>query len=392
MASARVTILLTAVVGIGALSIDMFLPSLPSIARQFGSQSATVQLAITLFLMAYAGSQLVFGPVSDRFGRRPVLLGGLALYLAGAVLCTLAPSVEVLIAARMIQGVGAGSGPVVGRAIVRDVYSRERAARVLALMGTAQALTPILAPILGGTLHAWFGWRSVFAVLAGFGFVFLAGCWLLVQETVPSADLVSLHPARLSANVRAMLRHPGFLGYVLLATLIFSGQFAFISGSAFVLIDLMHLSPDVYGFAFGLVACGIMAGSYLAARFTPRLGIRRMILLGAAVAAVAGTAMAALAALGGTSVAGVILPMLLYAVSVGLVLPNAIAGAISPFPRTAGLASAVIGFLMMTGSAGYSIAVSGIYDGTARPMTGAIALCGIAALIGYVLLLRRRDG
>jgi DHA1 family bicyclomycin/chloramphenicol resistance-like MFS transporter len=391
MASARVTLLLAAVVGIGALSIDMFLPSLPSISREFGSRPATVQLAITLFLMAYAGSQIVFGPLSDRFGRRPMLLAGLALYLAGAVACFLAPSVEVLIAARIVQGVGAGSGPVVGRAIVRDVYPRERAARVLAVMGTAQALTPILAPILGGTLHRWFGWHSVFAVLAGFGLVFLTGCWLWVRETLPAPDLVSLHPARLAGNVRGMLRHPGFLGYVLLATLIFSGQFAFISGSAFVLIDLMHLSPDAYGFGFGLVACGIMAGSFLSARYTPRLGIRRMILSGAGVAAVAGTAMAALAAIGWASPAGVIGPMLLYAISVGLVLPNAIAGAISPFPHAAGLASAVIGFLMMTGSAGYSIAVSGFYDGTARPMTGAIALCGTAALIGYAVLLRSRD-
>jgi len=394
MDTPRVVALLTAVVGIGALSIDMFLPSLPAIARQFGSGEATVQLAITLFLLTYAAAQLVFGPLSDRFGRRPALLGGLALYLLGSGLCFLSPNVEVLVAARMIQGVGAGSGPVVGRAIVRDVYPRERAAHVFALMGIAQAVTPILAPILGGYLQGAFGWHSVFGVLAAFALVFLAGCWLLVRETAPAPDPAALHPARLATNVRGLLANPAYVGYLLVATAIFSGQFAFISGSAFVLIGLLRVSPEAYGLAFGLVACGIMAGSFLASRYTACLGIGRMLLLGTALAAAAGATMAVLAVLvpaapALAATAGLIGPMLVYAVALGVVLPNALAGAIGPFPRMAGLASAVIGCLMMTGSAGYSIAVSAFYDGTARPMTGAIAVAGAASLAACAALLRR---
>jgi MFS transporter, DHA1 family, multidrug resistance protein len=388
--NAHVAALLTAVVGIGALSIDMFLPSLPSIAAEFHASSATVQLAITLFMASYAAAQLAFGPLSDRYGRRPMLLAGLAVYVAGALLCLVSPNVEVLIAARILQGVGAGSGPVLGRAIVRDVYPRERAARVFALMGTAQALTPILAPILGGYLHEAFGWHSVFGVLSGFGVLFLGGCWWLVPESIRNRDSHALHPSRLIANAAGLVADPGFSGYVLVATLMFSGQFAFISGSAFVLIDLLHVRPDVYGLAFGFVAFGIMIGSTLAAQFTHRLGMVRVIFFGTVLGALSGTLMAAIALAGAMTPLGVIVPMFGFALAVGLVMPNAMAGAIGPFPHMAGLASAVLGFLMMTGSAAYSIAVSLFLDGTARPMATAVAVSGLAALACGIALVRLR--
>ena len=380
----RVAVLLTAVVGLGALSIDMFLPSLPALAAEYGTDAGTAQLTITLFLVGLAAAQLVLGPVSDRFGRRVVLIAGLGLYAAAGLACALAPGIHLLIAARVVQAFGAGSGPVVARAIVRDVYAREQAARALALMATAQALTPIVAPVLGGVLHVAFGWRSVFYALAGFGGLFVLGAAVMVDETNVRRDAAALTPARLAANLGALMRHPAYLGYVAAVALMFCGQFAFISGSSFVLIGGLGVAPNVYGVCFGSVAVGLMGGSFLASRLGPRIGLDRAILIGTSLGTVAGLVMAGLAWGGVRSVAAVIAPMFFFAMGLGLVGPNAVAGAVEPFPHMAGLAAAVLGVAQMAGSAAYGIAVGHLSDGTAAPMATAIAMAGAAALGAFV--------
>jgi MFS transporter, DHA1 family, multidrug resistance protein len=191
------------VVAIGSLSIDMALPSLPATAQALGAQPATVQLTVTLFLAGFALAQLIHGPLSDRIGRR-----------------------------RVLQALGAGSGPVIGRAVIRDLHEPARAARVLGYMGTAMALTPILAPIVGGVLHVAFGWRAVYLALATCGAVFLGIATLVVPETNRRRDPDALRPGHLATNAADLLGDRGFLGYVLVVALMFGGQFAFISGSA----------------------------------------------------------------------------------------------------------------------------------------------------------------
>ena len=389
MASVRVGALLTAVVGIGALSIDMSLASLPEVARRFRCGAPEAELTVTLFLLSFAVAQLALGPSSDRLGRRRVLLGGLALYVVGGLACTVANSVAVLVAARVLQGFGAGSGPVVGRAIVRDVYPREHGARVLGLMAAAQALNPVLAPILGGYLQSLVGWRSVFGVQAAAGVVFFLGALRLVAETAPGGGPTPPGPGALWRDAWALLRDRPFLGYALSVALVFSGQFAFISGSAFVLIEILGLAPSTYGWCFGFVALGLMSGGYLTARYTVRLGTRALVRAGALLSAGAGGVMALLVLLGSVHVPGIVAPMYLYAVGAGLVMPSGTAGALGPHPRVAGLASALLGFLQMAGSALYSVGVSRLYDGTALPMTAAIAGSGLGCLACYGLLLAR---
>jgi DHA1 family bicyclomycin/chloramphenicol resistance-like MFS transporter len=385
-----VAALLTAVVAIGSLSIDMALPSLPDTAQALGTSAATVQLTVTLFLAGFAVAQLVHGPLSDRVGRRRVLLGGLLVYVVGGLACWAAPSARLLIAGRLLQALGAGSGPVVGRAVIRDLYEPARAARVLGYMGTAMALTPILAPIVGGVVHVAFGWRAVYLTLATFGAAFLGLAALLVPETNRRRDPDALRPGHLATNAADLVRDPAFLGYTLVVALMFGGQFAFISGSAFVLIEVLRVPPDVYGLCFGLVAFGIMTGSFLAARLTARAGIDRLITAATALGAAAGCVMAVLAWSGVWTVPAVIGPMYAFAVGVGIVLPTAIAGAIGPFPRTAGLASAVLGFLQLTAAAAYGIVVGRLYDGTPVPMAVAIAGAGLAAAGAHAWLRRRR--
>jgi MFS transporter, DHA1 family, multidrug resistance protein len=385
----RVAVLLTAVVGLGALSIDMFLPSLPALARAHGTSAATAQLTVTLFLAGLAPAQLVWGPVSDRFGRRRTLISGLALYAAAGLVCALAPGIRTLILARIGQAFGAGSGQVIARAIVRDVYPRDQAARVLGLMGTAQALNPILAPVIGGLLHATLGWRSVFYVLAGFGAVFLLAAIAITPETNVHPDATALQPARFAENVATVLRDPAYLGYVAVVTFMFSGQFAFISGSSFVLIDALGVSPAVYGFCFAAVAVGIMAGSFITSRLAGRVAGDRLILTGTGLGAGAGLVMTGLAWSGVGGVAAVIAPMFFFSLGLGLSNPNAVAGAVGPYPHMAGLAAAVLGVMQMTGSALYGITVGRLSDGTAAPMALAIASAGLAATLSFRLLRSR---
>lgn len=389
----RVELLLTAVVGLGALSIDMFLPSLPAIAAAFDSPPATAQLTVTLFLIAFAASQLVYGPLSDRFGRRWVLIGGLALYAVAGLGCALAPGIGVLVGGRVLQALGGGAGPVVARAVVRDLHERDHAARVFSYMATVQSLNPMLAPVVGGFVHETFGWRAVFYVLAGAGLLFVTLMTAGVRETNLRRDARALHPGAMGRNIAVLLSDRGYLAYVLVNALMFGGQFAFISGSSFVLIGVLGVSPALFGLCFGSVALGIMTGTFLSGRFGGRIGLDRTILCGTSIGATAGLALAALAWSGIVTVATVVAPMYVFAVGLGLTLPNGMAGAIGPFPRMAGLAAAVAGFLQMTGSALYSIGVGHLYDGTARPMTGAIALAGVGALLCFWWLqLRPRRG
>ena len=304
-----------------------------------------------------------------------------SLYAAAGLACALAPGIRTLVAARVLQAFGAGSGQVISRAIVRDVYALDQAARVLALMGTAQALNPILAPIIGGFLHALFGWRSVFFVLAGAA---------MIPETNVRPDVTALRPVRFVGNLGTVLRDPTYLAYVLVVTFMFCGQFAFISGSSFVLIQGLGVAPAVYGFCFAAVAVGIMSGSFMTSRLTGRVPGDRLILIGTGLGAAAGFSMATLAWSGVTGVAAVIAPMFFFSLGLGLANPNAVAGAVGPYPHMAGLAAAGLGVIQMTGSAAYGITVGHLADGTAAPMATAIATAGLAAFLGFSLLRRRR--
>jgi DHA1 family bicyclomycin/chloramphenicol resistance-like MFS transporter len=379
-------VLLTASVGVGALSIDMFLPSLPTIAAVFGAGAATAQLTVTLFLAGLAVSQLFWGPLSDRLGRRRVLLTGLALYALAGTACAFVPGIRTLIVARVVQAFGAGSGPVIARAVVRDLYEPQRAARILAAMGTAQALTPILAPVLGGFIHALADWHAVFLVQGAFGVAFLLTAARVVPETNVYAGAPAAEP--LARRLAELLGHPRYVAYVAVAALMFGGQFAFITGSSFALIGVLGVSPTTYGLCFASVAVGLLTGNFVSVTIGPRLGIDAMIRAGTFIGATAGLVMTVLAWAGVASVASVIGPMFGFAFGLGFVLPNAVAGAIGPFPRMAGLASAVLGFVQLTGSALYAIAVSRFDDGTLRPMTTAVATAGVLTLVTFTLLSR----
>jgi DHA1 family bicyclomycin/chloramphenicol resistance-like MFS transporter len=388
-----ITALLTALVALGPISTDLYLPSLPGLARYFAVGVDDIQLTLSVFLVGLATAQLIYGPLSDRFGRRPVLLVGLGIYVVASLVCMLSPSVPVLVVARFVQAVGACVGPVLGRAVVRDVHGREGAARVLAYMSAAMALAPAIGPILGGFLEEWFGWRANFLALVLYGSAGLFVAWRILPETNRTPDLMAAEPIRILLGYRGFLNHRAYVGYVLCCAFAYSGIFSFISGSSYVLQEVVGLGPIGFGLCFAGVVIGYIIGTAAAGRLSRQLGIDRLVAAGAVVSVAGGALLLALAlaASADTAVGGALLivgPMLLFMIGVGLVLPNSIAGAIGPFPRAAGAASALLGFTQMTAAAVVGIAVAALYDGSSVPMAAAIAAVALGALLAFLGLVR----
>lgn len=381
--SLAVRVLLTALVAFGPLSTDLYLPSLPTLVTVFGTDIVTVQLTLSVFLVGFAAAQLIYGPLSDRFGRRPALVGGISIYLAASVACALAASIDQLIVARVFQAVGACCGPVVARAVVRDVFGRDRAATVLAYMSMAMSVAPAVGPVFGGLLTELFGWRANFVTLALIAVAVLAATLLLLRETNAHLDEEALKPARLFGNYLRLLRNRVYVGYMLTVACSYSGIFSFISGSSFVLIGRLKLSPAEYGLSFGAVVLGYMTGTFIAGRVSQRLGIDRMVRLGTLVSVAGGLAGLALAIADVASVPAVVGPMFVFILGTGLTLPNAMAGAVGPYPTMAGLASALLGFVQMTVAAVIGVGVGHFHDGTALPMMAAVALVGLGAAAAY---------
>lgn len=389
--STSVTVLLSALVALGPISTDLYLPSLPGLARYFGVGMAEVQLTLSTFLAGLAVAQLAYGPLSDRFGRRPVLLAGLCIYVAATIACMTATSITLLIVARFAQALGACVGPVLGRAIVRDVYGRDGAARVLSYLSAAMALAPAFGPILGGFLEVWFGWRLNFIVLGLYGVAGLLATYLMLPETNLHPEPEAARLAHIAIGYYRLVGHRVYLGYVLCCAFAYSAIFAFISGSSFVLIDVIGLTPDAYGFCFAGIVLGYIIGTLLAGRLSRRYNLDRLIAAGIMIAISGGLLMSGLAIshvapTGPLGALAVVLPMLIHMIGIGLIFPNSIAGAIGPFPRAAGAASALLGFTQMTVAALVGVAVAQLHDGTSVPMTATIATAAIAIWISFRFL------
>ena len=372
------TALLAGLSAVGPLTTDMYLPSLPDIARQLGASSAQVQLTISAYLIGFAAGQIIYGPVSDRHGRKPVLIAAIALYCAASLACALSTSIEMLIVARAFQALGGSGGIVLTRAIVRDIYSGAHAGRELSVIGSVMALAPVLAPILGGLIQTVFGWRVTFLALVGAGFAGAAVVWALLPETLNNraAEPVSL-PSMLR-SYRIVGRNPAYLAYLSITSASYAGLFAWISGSAFVLQDLYGLAPFDFGVAFALGSIGYMAGSAIAARLVIRLGLDGVLGLGGCACAAGGLALVAAVAFGLTSSMSLVLPMAIYLAGLGMVLPQGIAGAMTPFPERAGAASSLFGFLQQTAAALCGAAVGWFLGQSAWPLALGVATMGLA--------------
>ncbi len=379
------TALLAAMTAIGPLTTDMYLPSLPDIAAKLGASTAQVQLTISSYLVGFAVGQIVYGPVSDRHGRKPVLLAAVALYCTATLVCALSTSIEMLTAARFAQALGGSGGIVLARAIVRDLYSGARAGRELSLIGAVMALAPVFAPLLGGVLQTGIGWRSVFVTLLGAGFAGAAVVWPLMPETINQRAAEPISIRSMLNSYRVVARNPAYLAYLGLASTSFAGLFAWISGSSFVLQYLYGLTPFQFGVAFAVGSIGYMIGTTYAVRLVMRLGIDRTLGIGSAAMAAGGLGMMAAIMFGLSSAASVVLPMALYLGGMGMVLPQALAGAMTPFPERAGAASALLGFIQQCASALAGVVVGILLGQTAWPLVLMVAAMGCSSLLLWIV-------
>jgi DHA1 family bicyclomycin/chloramphenicol resistance-like MFS transporter len=375
--------LLVTLIAYQPIATDTYLPALPAVARAFNTDAAMVQWTLSAFFLGIASAQLFYGPLSDRFGRKPVLMAGVSIYLLGTVACLMATTIETLIVARFFQAVGCCAGPTISRAVVRDVFAREHAARALAYLGAAMGFIPALAPIIGGFLLTTFNWQAIFVlmlVVAGLTLFALVG---LFHETNKAPDPQALNLKRMAGNYREMLGERVFMGFAITAACAIGGLVVFLSGSPHVIITQHGVAADEYGYLFAVIVLSYTAGTLTAGRLTIRLGIERMVMIGALIGIAAGFTQAALAWTGHTSLLALLIPQGFYMVSLGFVLPNALAGAIGPYPTRAGAASALLGFIQLTLAAVITIGMAYAFGWTQKSMSTGLAVMTACSLLGF---------
>jgi DHA1 family bicyclomycin/chloramphenicol resistance-like MFS transporter len=362
---------------------------MPSMTRALAATPSEVQLTLSVYMYGWGVAQLFAGPLSDRFGRRPALLGGLSVFVVASLACALSRNVYALIGARLVQAVSMASIAVVPRAVVRDLYSGDKAAHVLSLMGVVLGIAPIVAPLIGSHVHVWLGWQANFVLVALYGVLL----WFFVRRALPETlhkrDVRATRPNVIIANYARLLRTPTFAAYMGVAAFGFSGLFAFLAGSAFVFVSVMGESEQGFGLLFGSVMLGNITGSTIGSRIVRRLGIERMVRGGTLLMLVAGLALGALALLGTRHPLAVVVPMFVYMVAFMMTMPPATAGALTPFPQIAGSASSLLSFCQFVIASSAAFVVGWTFDGTARPMMLTIAVSALGAFATCWLALPR---
>jgi DHA1 family bicyclomycin/chloramphenicol resistance-like MFS transporter len=380
------TVLLGVLIALPALGTDLYVPALPGLAQALGAHADAAQLTLTTYFIGLAAGQLLWGPLSDRFGRKPVLLTGLAVMLVSSVAGYFLTSVMAVAAVRLAQGLGMSSGSLIGRTIVRDLHSHEQAAKMLASMTMVFSVVPIAAPVTGALLAGAAGWPAIFGAMAGVAAVLILFL-KAIPETAPAARR-SVRPGAIARTFVAILGDRRFLAPFAVIFCAHVGILAWVSNSAFTLVRGLGVSTFAYGLMFALVMLGQISGAWGSSRLVLRLGIARLLRLGALLMLLSGVAAAVLAWAGVGHWLAVTLPFTVLLFGTALIVPNATAAALTPFPGSAGAASSVIGALGFTVGAIMSTVLGAAFDGSARPMASAAALAGIGAFLFERLLLR----
>jgi len=380
----RLIVLLGMLVAFGPLAIDLYLPALPAIAAGLGAPVEHVQWSITVFLAGFALGMLGYGPLSDRYGRRPLLLAGIALFIVASLGCLLAVEVEQLIAARFLQALGGGAASVLARAVVRDLFQSAEAIRKLSLMAMVTAVAPLLAPLLGSQLLAYFGWRATFAALLLWGLLSLFVVWRLLPESLPAELRGRLSWQAAFAAYLRLLADLAALGLLLAGGMSFAAMFAYITGSPFYLIELQGLTPTAYSLLFAANALGIFAANWLNSRLLRRHGAAGLAGAGSVLALLAALPLPLVATLSGA------LPLALGAIFIvvattGLLGANCVGLLMARYPANAGAAAALFGAAQFGFGMLASATVSALHDGTARPMALGMLVASLASFAGYLL-------
>lgn len=383
--------LITGCLMLQPLSTDLYLASLPHLASYFSVAPAAVQQTLSLFVIGFGTAQLISGPLSDRHGRRPVLLGGLGIYMLASIACGLAPSLPYLVVARFVQAVGCCTAVVVARAIIRDAYPPAEGARMIAKASTLLSFAPILGPIAGGYLQVAFGWRAAFVVLTLLCILLTLASlrWLAETNTEPNPD--AMRGSHLLHIYGRIARSPMFWAYTLPGALSYASIFAFISGSSFVLIKVLGVATEYYGYCFAFGVSGYLSGTLLCRRLLGTLGLKRTLGIGATSALLAGLLFLALVMAGFHHWSVVVLCLFLTMGAHGINFPCAQAGSVAPFPQQAGAAAGMLGFVTMLAALLCGMWVGASHDGTLQPLAWISASIGVCLFTVARLTAHRRE-
>lgn len=380
-----VVVVLSFLLGFASISTDTYLPAFPTISAAFHVDPGRIQLTISSYLIGFSVGQLLWGPVSDRYGRRRPIMAGIVLFIIGSAGCALSQSADQLIGWRILQALGACSGPVLARAMVRDLYAKERSAQVLSTLMLVMGVAPLIGPIVGGQILIFWSWRAIFWVLTGIGVIAILSV-LTLPETLPAARRGERPLSEVWGGYLSLLGSPRLIGYAAAGGFYYGGAFAFIAGTPFAYIDYYHVSSQAYGLLFAINVVGMMSANYLNSRLVMRLGPDRIFRFGAWIVAVSGTVTALDAHFGWGGLYGLVIPLFFYFSMSGFIVANSVAGALAAFPRNAGAASAVLG-AMHYGAGVFSAAIlSALVDGTPWPMAAVIGACGLGSLATAFLL------
>ncbi|QYF91669.1 multidrug effflux MFS transporter [Massilia sp. PAMC28688] len=378
-AHAPILLLVAAFLMLQPLSTDLYLASLPGLATYFGAPQATVQLTLSMFVIAFGAAQLAVGPLSDRFGRRPVVLGGLLLYVLASLLCAISPTIDLLIAARFLQALGCCAAIVIARAIVRDAYSTEDSSRVIARASTWLSLAPLLGPILGSYLQVTFGWRAAFVALSLLSAAITVAVILRLPETNEHKNPRATEWAGLLENYKLVLGTREFWANALPGALSYGSIFAFISGSSPVLIRILDVPTEWFGYCFAIGVSGYMGGTIACRRLLAMFGPAVTLRIGTTMSLMAGALFLMAAGFGLSHWALVVGAMFLTMGAHGINFPISQSGSVSPFPRQAGTAAGLMGALYMSIAFAVGTAVGASYNGTLMPL--AVIACTLGAAI-----------
>ena len=384
-ATSRLIFVLSAVVSLGPLSIDLYLPAMPSMVTVFGTSVDRVQLTLSSYLLGFAFFHLVCGPLSDRYGRKPILIAGLSVYVLMSVLCALSDTIEELIIFRFFQAMGACCAPTLGRAVVRDVFPPGQAVRALAYVSSLMALAPVAAPSIGGLLLLYGDWALMFWALALCGIFVMGLVVFCVPESLPEKQ--SLHPVQIAKNYQVLLKSRDYMGNVLTAACMYASIFAFLSGASFILISFMGVKTEHFGLYFVFIVVGYIGGNLFTARVGYRWQSRHVYRLGISISCSASFLMIVFCLMQWFSALLVVIPVMFVAMALGIVMPNSTAEALRPFSHMAATASALMGFIQMGAAATSGWLVGVFLQDSPLPMALGIFGTGCCAALCYWLIL-----
>jgi DHA1 family bicyclomycin/chloramphenicol resistance-like MFS transporter len=389
MPPALIVLTLALLLGIQPITTDLYLPALPGLTQELGASMAQAQLTLTALLLAFGVSQLFWGPLSDRFGRRPVLLLGTAAYVLASIGSAFSPTMDVLIVWRTLQGVAMGAGVMCARAIVRDLYAPAQGASVMSKGLSGLGVIACLSAPLGGLLTAWFNWHAALLALSIFGALSLGLIALRFQETISRKNPQALQIGTLARTWLVIVRNPTFLAFTALTTFAYSGLFTFLAASSFVFIQVLGLSTTQFGLVMFANSFVYLLGTFLCRRLLVRWGVRRAVAIAGALTLCGGVVMAGLALAGIQSVWAIELPFFLFMLGHGIHNPCGQSGAVGPFPQAAGAASALNGFIAMVSAFATGQLLGTHMDGTSRPLIFGILFWSVLITLSAWTLVQR---